>query len=324
LTRSLARILVVACLIACAALAAPSLSSAKTLVGIGDQNAAGMFDNPLFKDLKIKRSRIVIPWNVVSKRGDRAYFDNWLALARRAHIEPLVHFASATGSRCLHGASSRCKLPTVKQYTRAFKAFRRRYNSIRIIGAWNEANVRSQPTFKNPQRAAQYFNVARKYCRGCKIVAADVLDDPNMVRWLKVFKKTARGARIWGLHNYRDSNPREGQLTGGTRRLVRTVRGQVWLTETGGIAKFVLPNKHTLFPFSEKRQNTAIKKMFSLAKRYRSRVKRVYIYNWRAPLKSGRFDSGLIRHDDIFNPAAAPRPAYFTVKTQLKTRYFGP
>jgi polysaccharide biosynthesis protein PslG len=323
LTRSLARILAVACLIACAALAAPSSSSAKVLVGIGDQNAVGMFDNPLFQQLKIKRSRVIVPWNVAQKRRDRVSLDNWLKLAKAAHVEPLVHFAAATGSRCAHGATSRCRLPTVRQYTAAFKAFRKHYSSIRIVGAWNEANVRSQPTFKNPKRAAEYFNVVRKYCRGCKIVAADVLDDPNMVRWLTVFKKTARGARVWGLHNYRDSNPRKGQLTGGTRRLLRAVRGQVWFTETGGIAKFVLPNRHTLFPFSESRQNTAIKKMFSLAKRYRSRVKRVYIYNWRAPIKSGRFDSGLIRHDKITDPSAR-RPAYFTVQRNLRTSSFGP
>jgi hypothetical protein len=234
-----------------------------------------------------------------------------------------VHFGAAAGSRCGHGAGKGCKLPTVKQYTKAFKAFRKRYKSLKVIGVWNEENVRSQPTFRNPKRAAQYFNVVRKYCRGCKIVAADVLDDPNMVGWLKVFKKTARGAKIWGLHNYRDANPRKGQLKGGTKRLLKAVRGQVWLTETGGIAKFVLPNRHTLFPFSESRQNTAMKTMFSLAKKYRKRVKRVYIYNWRAPISKSRFDSGLIRHFDITDPGSR-RPAYFTVQQQLKTRFFGP
>jgi hypothetical protein len=323
LTRSFARLLAVTCLIACAALAASSASSAKTLVGIGDQNAVGMFDNPVFQQLGVKRARIVVPYNVAQKRGDRLFFDSWLALAKAHHIEPLVHFASTTGSRCAHGAGRHCRLPTVKQYTKAFKAFRKRYRSLRIIGVWNEANVRSQPTFKNPKRAAQYFNVVRKYCRGCKIVAADVLDDPNMVRWLKVFKKTAHRARIWGLHNYRDVNPRKGQLHGGTRRLTKAVRGQIWLTETGGIAKFVLPNRHTLFKFSESRQNTAMNKMFSLAKKYRKRIKRVYIYNWRAPLASARFDSGLIRHFDITQIQSA-RPAYFTVKSQIHSRYFSP
>jgi hypothetical protein len=259
---------------------------------------------------------------VAQKSGPRKDLDKWLALAKTNRIEPFVHFSAAAGSRCAHGAARRCKLPTVKQFTKAFKAFRKRYKRVRIIGVWNEANVRSQPTFKNPKRAAQFFNVVRKRCRGCKIIAADVLDDPNMVRWLKVFKKTARGARIWGLHNYRDTNPRKGQLKGGTKRLLKAVRGQVWLTETGGIVKFVLPNRHTLFPFSEERANTAVKNMFGLAKKYRKRIKRIYVYNWRAPMSSARFDAGLIRHFDITDPGSR-RPAYFTVQSQLKTRYFG-
>jgi hypothetical protein len=323
LSRRFVRIVAVACLVACAALASASSSSAKIIVGIGDQNAAGMFDNPLFLQLKIRQSRVLLPYNVAQKRGDRAFFDDWLRRAKAAHVTPLVHFGAASGSHCAHGAGRGCRLPTVSQYTAAFKAFRKRYPSLRTVGVWNEANVRSQPTFRNPQRAAQFFNVVRKYCGGCRIVAADVLDDPNMVRWLTVFKKTARGARIWGLHNYRDANPRRGQLTGGTRRLLKAVRGQVWLTETGGIAKFVLPNRHTLFPLSESRQNTATKRMFNLAKRYRSRITRIYVYNWRAPISKARFDSGLIRHLRITEIKSA-RPAYFTVQRYLKSPSFRP
>jgi hypothetical protein len=233
-------------------------------------------------------------------------------------VEPLVHFAASTGSRCPSRSKRRCRLPTVRQFTRAFSAFRRRFRSVRVIGVWNEANHRSQPTFKNPKRAAQFFNVVRRRCRGCRIVAADIIDETNMSRWLKVFKRTARGARIWGLHNYRDTNPRRGQIFGGTRRMLRLVRGQVWLTETGGIAKFVLPNRRTLFRFSERRQNTAVARMFRLAKRYRRRVKRLYVYHWRAPNRRARFDAGLVRHD------FTPRPALTTVQRNLRTRFFNP
>jgi hypothetical protein len=286
-------------------------------VGVADQNASGMFDNPLFRQLEVRKSRVVVPYNVAQRPRDRRLFSAWLSLAKANNIEPLVHFAAPSGSRCSHGAASRCRLPTVADYTSAFKAFRKRYPQIRVIGVWNEANVRSQPTFKDPKRAAQFFNVVRRNCAGCQIVAADVLDDPNMVRWLTVFKRNAHGARIWGLHNYRDTNPRRGQLTGGTRRLLNAVPGQVWLTETGGLAKFVLPNRRTLFPFSESRQNSAIKRMFRLASRYQSRIKRLYIYNWRAPVARARFDSGLIRHNNITNLKSA-RPAYFTVRRYLR------
>ena len=88
----------------------------------------------------------------------------------------LISFFAALGSSC---PSKPCKLPTVSQYTKAFKAFRARWPQVKVISPWNEANHRSQPTFKNPKRAAQYYNVVRKYCRGCKIIAADVIDESN-------------------------------------------------------------------------------------------------------------------------------------------------
>ena len=72
------------------------------------------------------------------------------------------------------------------------------------------------------------------------------------------------------------------------------MKGQVWLTETGGIVKFVLPNGGTLFPQSESRANSATKRMFALAKRYRSRIKRLYIYHWKQSSTDNRFDAGLL------------------------------
>jgi hypothetical protein len=156
------------------------------------------------------------------------------------------------------------------------------------------------------------------YCRGCTIVAADVIDEVNMVRWLREFRRRARRPRIWGLHNYRDKNPRRGQRYGGTRLLLRSVRGRVWLTETGGIVKFVLPSGKTLFPASERRANRAVRRMFRLARRYRSRIKRLYIYHWRQPAWGTGFDAGVIR------AAGGVRPAYRTVRRALRGPHFGP
>ncbi|MGH3101074.1 MAG: hypothetical protein ACRDPU_08770, partial [Thermoleophilia bacterium] len=301
----------------CGFAAAPQKSEAVVHVGIGEQNAS-MFSNPLFDQAGFKRARYFPSWNVALKPQERVWLDQWLAEAQRTGTEPLISFFAALGSKC---PSRPCKLPTVRQYTKAFKAFRQRWPQVKVVSPWNEANHRSQPTFKNPKRAAQYYNVVRKNCKRCKIVAADVIDEKNMERWLKVFKRTAKKPRIWGLHNYRDTNKRKGQLLGGTKRLVKAVKGQIWLTETGGIVKFVLPNGHTLFPSSESRANRATKRMFALAKRYRSRIKRLYIYHWKQPDPSNannRFDAGLIRFD------GAARPAYTTVRNQLRTRAFNP
>ena len=305
------------CLVAAGAFAlaaAPAQSSAAVLVGVGDQDPA-TFTDPLFDRLNVKRTRNFTAWNVALKRGQAAGLDAWLDAAKAAGVEPLISFSTAVGSRCPRRP---CKLPTVREYTRAFRAFRKKWPYIKVVSPWNEANHRSQPTFRQPKRAAQYYNVVRKYCRGCKIVAADVIDDTNMERWLAEFKRYATKPRLWGLHNYRDVNPRKNQKYGGTKRLLQTVRGQVWMTETGGLARFQLPGGKTLFPYSLSRQNRAIKRMFSLAKRYRARVKRLYIYNWWGQKRSQRFDAGLV------TATGKARPAYNTTRRYLRSSTFNP
>jgi hypothetical protein len=314
MTRLLACLAAAAVLAGCGLAAAPDKSDAAVLVGIGEQDAS-MFTDPLFTQVGFKRARYFPSWDVALKPTEAGWLDEWLNGARATGTEPLISFFASLGSAC---PSRPCKLPTVRQYTRAFRAFRARWPDVRVISPWNEANHRSQPTFKNPKRAAQYYNVVRKYCRGCTIVAADVIDEVNMERWLKVFKRTAKKPRIWGLHNYRDTNKRRGQRLGGTKRLLKAVRGQVWLTETGGIVKFVLPNGHTLFPYSESRANRATKRMFELAKRYRGRIKRLYIYHWKQSATANRFDAGLLLRN------GKARPAYTTVRRQLGTRLFNP
>ena len=310
----------IACLVAAAVLAgcgfaaAPQKSEAAVLVGIGDQDAS-MFNDPLFTQIGFKRARYFPSWNVAQVPQEATWLDQWLAGAQARGVEPLISFFAASGSAC---PSKPCKLPTVRQYTKAFKAFRKRWPQVKVISPWNEANHRSQPTFKNPKRAAQYYNVVRANCRGCKIIAADVIDETNMERWLEVFRKTAKKPKIWGLHNYRDTNKRKGQLLGGTKRLLKAVKGDIWLTETGGLVKFVLPNGHTLVPFSESRANRATKRMFALAKRYRSRIKRLYIYHFMQSTSDNRFDAGLISN------TGQARPAYQTVLNQLATPAFAP
>jgi hypothetical protein len=320
--RNMRRLLVLAvavtALTGCAIGAAPERSHAAVLVGIGEQDTS-FFGDPLFEDLNVKRARVFVPWNVAKSRSQRRYLTDWLATAESRGVEPLVAFSVPHGSKC---PRRRCKLPSVRAYKKMFRAFRKRWPDVKVVSPWNEANHRSQPTFRNPKRAAQYYNVVRKYCRGCKVVAADVIDERNMESWLKVFKRYARKPRIWGLHNYRDTNIRKGQRTGGTKRMLRTVRCQVWLTETGGLVKFILPGgrcgrrkRGCLFPKSTRRANTAIKRMFRLARSNR-RIKRLYIYNWKQPGTKHRFDAGLVSSN------GKARPGYKTVKRTLRTSRF--
>jgi len=311
MTRKLTLLTIV---IALSVAALPPAASAAVTVGLGDQNWTTFSDNN-FKALGLRRARVVTPWNVALTRGNRLWLDQYLAAARFAGVQPLVSFGAAHPSNC---PSRPCTLPTASAFTRAFKAFRARWPWVRTIGVWNEANHRSQPTFRYPEQAARFFNIVRRRCAGCRVVAADVIDDANMVRWLTRFRAVARGARLWGLHNYRDSNPRRGQRYGGTKLLLRSVRGEAWPTETGGIVRFVLPDGRTLFPYSERRANVAIGRVLRLAREFRSRIERLYVYHWRQDSFDNRFDAGLL------DKTGKPRASYHTLERWLGTRWFRP
>jgi hypothetical protein len=294
--------------------AVPATASAAVTVGLGEQNRE-TFTDEHFQALGLKRTRVVTPWNVALSPGDAAWLDEYLQAALASGIEPHVSFGAAHPSSC---PARPCVLPTAASFDTAFQAFRARWPWVTTIGVWNEANHRSQPTFKRPDMAARYFNIVRKRCVGCRIVAADVIDEVNMVRWLRAFKKVAKKARLFGLHNYRDSNPRRGQKYGGTKLLLKTVRGKVWLTETGGIVSFVLPNGKTLFPYDEVRANVAIDRVLRFARKYSGRIERLYVYHWRQDAFANRFDAGLLNRD------GQPRPAYFRLKWWLTTPWFIP
>jgi hypothetical protein len=288
-------------------LAAPAAQAANPILGIGDQKE-GTFTSPRFKALHVKRSRYVVPWNVALVRSERARFDSWYRAARKAGVKQvMVAFSAARGSRC---PVRPCSLPSTHSYARAFRAFRRHYKGIRTIQPWNEANSPTQPTGpwrKGARAAARYFNVVKRYCKGCTVTAADVLDlsKRTMARWIHQFRRYARyRTTLWGLHNYTDTNRRSG-LTGA---FLRMVRGKVWLTETGGIVRFQKASGSVRFQFSERRAATATKRMFSLARKYRKRITRLYVYQWSIDFSGNRFDAGLVRAD------GAPRPAYFVVR----------
>jgi hypothetical protein len=275
-------------------------------VGIGDQRAV-MFSSPHFRALHVRIARLIMSYDaVVHHTPEAREVDAWIRGAEQAHIKPLVAFQHVRG--CYVGRHGRiphmrkCHLPTVAEFRRAFQAFRRSYPEIREFSPWNEANHGSQPTSGNPRRAAQYYNVVRALCRGCTIVAADVLDQPHFTDWLKKFRRFAHGRpTIWGLHNYEDTN---NHTTIHTHQMLSAVHGQVWFTETGGIVRF---GRH---PFSPGRAAKATKFMFKLAK-ISPRIKRIYVYDWTGVSRRARFDAGLM------DPHGHPRPAYWVVKAHL-------
>jgi hypothetical protein len=299
-----------ACLIAYAGAAASAPAahaSTSPVLAIADQKPAAFADRR-FGALHVRRTRYVAPWNVALVAPQRVRFDAWLAATRAAGVrEILVAFSAGAGSRC---PKKPCVLPSQRAFAHAFRSFHKRYPSIRLFQPWNEANSPTQPTasWRNGARAAAlYYNVVKRYCRGCTVTAADLLDlsKRTMLRWLGQFRRYANGKPLlWGLHNYTDTNRRSGL----TRWFLAQVTGKVWLTETGGIVYFRKASGAVNFTYNERRAANALKRGFTLARSNRSRIKRIYLYQWSIDFSGNRFDSALVRAD------GKPRPGYWVVR----------
>lgn len=265
-------------------------------IGISD-NQPTTFSDPKFQVLKLRYARLVEPWDGIFTEPDR--LDAWLQAVRAQHIRPLISFEHPRGMVC---PGPRCKGPSRSHYAKAWKAFHRKYPWVRDISPWNEVNSATQPTGRHPEQAAGYYNVVRASCRGCTIVAADLLDSSNIRRYAASFLRKAKGKpRLWGLHNYTDTNRFRSR---GTKALLQSVKGTVWLTETGGVVSFVTDKGKVALPRSESRARRAMDYMFRLAEQNATRIKRIYVYQWKINNVFDRFDAGVMR------PDGTPRPSY--------------
>jgi hypothetical protein len=279
-------------------------------VGIGDQNAS-MFDHPGFQALKIKRVRYFIPWNAMRVERERLTARAYVLRARRAGASVLMHISSDDLRR------KKAKLPSKTRYrrdvTRLVKYFRKL--GVKEWGARNEANHDSQPTYRSPSRAAYEFKTVRRACKGCSIVALDVLDQKGVESYMRRFYKALgsyrRYAKIVGIHNYSSVNRKRSKPTGSIIRTAKrhgNRRSKFYLTETGGLAAF-----SRSFPYSESRQANRLRYMFTLTKRYRRDVSRLYSYNWTGAPRGARFDAGLTNADGSL------RPAYEVFRRELRS-----
>lgn len=284
------------CTAAALALSGMLASSASALVvGVGDQNPE-TFSDPLYKALGVKRTRLTTPYNSITTQP--AKLDAWITAALANGLEP--HIAFTTPQLC---ASSRnCRPPSVAAYRSQMLKFRAKYPNLRVIAPWNEANSPTTSTYRYPRRAAEYYNTWRSLCSTCTLVAADLLDITNLPKYLATFKRYARGnPSIYGLHNYGDTNRFRSF---GTRLILRETRGQIWLTETGGIVFFRTADGRVRLPASESRAARSYRYLLGkLVNIDRRRIRRVYTYNWK-PVPSDRFDAGVLRND------GTPRESY--------------
>jgi len=312
-------------LVALGVLALPTTALAakkvNVIVGVGDQSPS-MFADANWQALGIKTTRYFIEWNAIDQPDEIAQADQFMGAARQAGVKVLVHISTDD----INSVPVK-PLPSVSDYKAKVKQLIDRYKAVGVTdwGAWNEANHKSQPTSKNPKRAAQFYKVMKRMCSGCKVVALDVLDQSGVEsyvkRWLKaVGKSEAKKVRIVGIHNYSQVNRRITEKKAssrypGTARIIKAVRkkarkAKFWYTETGGVANF-----GSAFPCDRSRQANRTKFMFSMIKTYDKDVERLYSYNWFGTGNGGcdGFDAGLVEQDGTV------RPAYTAFKKGLQT-----
>ena len=291
------------------ALAAPAHARDDIALGIADQKADTFLD-PRVDELGLRHTRIGVSWNVLEVGYERTRLDRWLATVQQQGITPLVTFQ--------HSALDRRELPSPEEFAKQFRSFRERWPQVTQFAAWNEASHCGEPTCHRPELVAAYWRKLSLACPECTILAAEILDLENMSRWILDFREHTREhyrgdlrePSHWGLHNYVDANRFR---TIGTRRMRAHTRGEIWLTEVGGIV--ARNNRSDLrLPESPSHAARATQWLLDELVPVTPRIKRLYIYHWQIDELGGSWDSGLI------TPAGRERPAYRGLEDYVKRR----
>ena len=305
--RRFARAVSCALVLLCLALVVPAATGATitlkpvtgqlaTKIGIADQKAE-VFDDERMRDLGFGYARRSVAWDALRHADQRDELDAWVAGARLMNAEPLITLA-----RARKATGRTYQPPTAARYLREFLRFRKRYPAVKTWSAWNEANMCGVGTCRRPELVARYYAAIRRNCPGCKVVAADLLDQPNMVSWVRAFRRAARyEPKYWGLHGYIDANRFQ---TTRTVALLKAVRGEVWLTEVGGL---VARRNRSEIKLRQGKSHaaSATRFVFRRLARLDRRVARIYIYHWRSSTSRDSWDSALVGADGRARPALA-------------------
>src|SRR3954463_3245150 len=138
-------------------------------VGIGDQSIT-MFDQPAFQRARFERVRYFVPWNIMDNPGQLTAATQFVAAARAHDFQVLLHVS--TDNYTIRAA----RLPSVATYRSRVGRLVRYFRGLggREFGTWNEANHASQPTYRTPTRAADFFRemyrMVKGSCRTCAVV----------------------------------------------------------------------------------------------------------------------------------------------------------
>ncbi|MCW3013962.1 MAG: hypothetical protein JWO02_1054 [Solirubrobacterales bacterium] len=278
-------------------LALCATAQAKPALGIADQKPDTFLDRRL-DDLHLRYSRLYVPWDVLQDKNSLHIVDAWLAGSKLANLDPLI---TISRSRI---PSRKSENPTPAKLAGEFKKWRKRWpGQMSTISTWNEANLG-----KKPEMVAQWWLALRRACPTCTILGADLLDEPKVLTWAAAFVKAAkRSPTVWGLHAYNDANT---FTTNSTKALLKSLKGDIWLTETGGVANRVNPSYKFAgcgVAFQTKATTFLLKKIAMLS----PRIKRIYLFNWGLGDGGASFDSALV------DAKGRERPSLNLVRTYL-------
>jgi hypothetical protein len=252
-------------------------------VGIADQKP-DMFADARFAALGLRHARLAIGWDAMASAWQVQELDRWLAGAKALGVQPLISFG--------HSRTQRHAVPRPDRLRAEFRKLRRRYPWVKTFATWNEANHCGEPVCHRPTLVAGYYRAMRRECPSCKILAAEILDMPNAVGYVRAFRrKLGYTPKTWGVHNYVEANRFHMARL---RRLLRALPGaDVWLTETGGLVR--RDNASTTdIPEGARHATEVTRYLFDRVLPRNPRVKAIYIYHWNAGPPSVSWDSGLI------------------------------
>ena len=114
------------------------------------------------------------PWDALERAGSPRSSTTWMQAAPRRGRRAAVSFGH-----------SRTEPPRASRRPERFRsssaASAPRYPWVSEFAAWNEANHCGEPTCHRPALVAALLPRLRRECPTCRILAAEVLDMPNMV-----------------------------------------------------------------------------------------------------------------------------------------------
>jgi hypothetical protein len=313
-----------------------------------------------FLNLGLRRARIIVPYNVMAgsyesqysgdrlinldgrvdagERGAFNWFYNWIKNARISGVEPLVTLEKPIGLGNEPGY-----LPAYDRYRASVRALVRAYPEIAYISSWNEPNLRYQPLFNSPERAAKLWRVAADVCKTerdaiqkprCYALAGEFHDGPNILTqrgrlvrgdpewdiydrqfpsdksyldlYLDELQRGPQMPILWSIHAYtarKSYLPQQGRRLNGLKGLIAKTRGLVWLTEQNGVMR-----EGTTTIATEVDQNTELVHLLETVIPPRtSRITRFYLYQWR---DDRHWDSALLGWRDGVGHCL--RPVYST------------